>query len=308
MRRSLFFIVITGMLLSPAFAQAPLPAPPAPPPDAEGGAPLPAPPQVAQSYSPQELDRIVSPIALYPDPLLAQVLTAATFSPEIPPAAQWADQHHFLAPPQLADAIAADRLPFQPSVQALLPFPQVLDMMASSMPWTDELGAAFLWSSQQVMDAVQRQRRAAYSYGYLRSNQQVIVNNGPYIEVLPVDPAYVVVPYYNPAVVFVAPRPGFFIGGAIRFGYGVRLGVAFAPWGWGVTRFDWGGRVVLVNGAAWHRTWVNRAVYVHPYAGVRVYRAPAASVRVQEHHEVHARSERERAAEREGHRDEEHKR
>src|ERR1700745_4038509 len=67
----------------------------APPEDADGGAPLPAPPQVAASYPPQELDRIVSPIALYPDPLLAQVLTAATFSPEIPPAASWADQPHY---------------------------------------------------------------------------------------------------------------------------------------------------------------------------------------------------------------------
>jgi len=303
MRRSLFFIIVSGMLLSTAFAQAPLPAPPAPPPDAEG-APLPAPPQMAQNFSPEELDRIVSPIALYPDPLLAQVLSAATFSPEVPDAARWADQHHYLPPPQMAAAISADRLPWQPSVQALLPFPQVLGMMASDMPWTEEIGAAFLSSSQDVMDAVQRQRRAAYGYGYLRSNGQVIVNNGPSIEVLPVDPAYVVVPYYNPAVVFVAPRPGFFIGGAIRFGYGVRLGVAFAPWGWGTTRFDWGGRVVVVNGAAWHRTWVNRAVYVHPYAAVPRYRA---AVRVDEHHEVHARSERERAAEREGRRkDEEH--
>ncbi|HUK36922.1 MAG TPA: DUF3300 domain-containing protein, partial [Vicinamibacterales bacterium] len=104
MRRLLFFMIVAGALVSPAFAQAPLPPPQAPPPDA-GGAPLPAPAQVAQSYSPQELDRIASPIALYPDPLLAQVLTAATFSPEIPAAAQWADQHHYLPPPQVAAAI-----------------------------------------------------------------------------------------------------------------------------------------------------------------------------------------------------------
>ncbi len=306
MRRSLFFILLTGMLVSSAFAQAPLPAPPAPPPDVVEGAPLPAPPEAAQNYSPQELDRIVSPIALYPDPLLAQVLTAATFSPEIPAAAQWSDQHHYLPPPQLAAAISADRLTWQPSVQALLPFPQVLSMMASDMPWTEEIGAAFLWSPQDVMDAVQRQRRAAYAYGYLRSNGQVVVNNGPSIEILPVDPGYIVVPYYNPAVVFVAPRPGFFLGGAIRFGYGARLGVAFAPWGWGATRFDWGGRVVVVNGAPWHRTWVNRAAYVHPFAAVPRYRV---APRVEERHVVHERSEHERAAEREGgHRSEEHHR
>lgn len=304
MKRLLLSVLVAGALASPAFAQAPLPAPP-PPPEA-GGAPLPAPPQAAQNYPPQELDRIVSPIALYPDPLLGQILTAATFSPEIPDAARWADQHHYVPPAQLPAAIAADRLPWQPSVQALLPFPQVLNMLAGDMPWTEEIGAAFLWSPEQVMDAVQRQRRVAYGYGYLRSNAQVIVRNGPFLEILPVDPAYVVVPYYNPAVVFVAPRPGFFVGGAIRFGFGIRLGVAFAPWGWGTTRFSWGEHVLIVNGAPWRRTWVNRAVYVHPFAAVPRYRAPG---RVEERHPIHERSERERAAEREGRRhDEEHRR
>jgi hypothetical protein len=302
MKHLFFSIVIAGAMLSPAYAQAPLPPPP---PESEG-APLPAPPQVAPNYPPQELDRIVSPIALYPDPLLAQVLTAATFSPEIPDAARWADQHHYLPPPQLPAAIAADQLPWQPSVQALLPFPQVLAMMAGDMPWTEEIGAAFLSSPQQVMDAVQRQRQVAYGYGYLRSNAQVVVNAGPNIAVLPVDPAYVVVPYYNPGVVFVAPRPGFVVAGAVRFGYGVRLGVAFAPWGWGTTSFSWGTRALVVNGAPWRRTWTNRAVYVHPYVAVPRYRA---AVHADERHVVHERTERERAAERDGRRrEEEHKR
>jgi hypothetical protein len=297
--------LVVSSLGSSVFAQAPLPSPP-PPPDAQG-APLPAPPQVAPSYPPQELDRIVSPIALYPDPLLGQVLTAATFSPEIPPAANWADQHHYVPPAQLPAAIAADRLPWQPSVQALLPFPQVLSMMAGDMPWTEELGAAFLASPDQVMDAVQRMRQSAYNYGYLRSNAQVVVRRGPFIEIVPVDPAYVVVPYYNPAVVFVAPRPGFVVAGAIRFGFGVRLGVAFAPWGWGTTRFGWGEHVLFVNNAPWRRTWANRTVYVHPFAAVPRYavaRGPAA-----EAHAVHARTEREREAERNGRRrEEEHRR
>ena len=298
--------LFASSLGSSVFAQAPLPSPPPPPPDAQG-APLPAPPQVAQSYPPQELDRIVSPIALYPDPLLGQVLTAATFSPEIPPAANWADQHHYVSPAQLPAAIAADHLMWQPSVQALLPFPQVLAMMAGDMPWTEELGAAFLASPDQVMDAVQRMRQSAYNYGYLRSNAQVVVRRGPFIEIVPVDPAYVVVPYYNPAVVFVAPRPGFVVGGAIRFGFGVRLGVAFAPWGWGTTRFGWGEHVLIVNNAPWRRTWANRAGYVHPFAAVPRYavtRGPAA-----EAHAVHARTERERDAERNGRRrEEEHRR
>jgi hypothetical protein len=302
--------LFVGSLGSSALAQAPLPAPP--PPDVQG-APLPAPPQVAASYPPQELDRIVSPIALYPDPLLGQVLTAATFSPEIPEAARWADQHHYVPPAELPAAIAADQLPWQPSVQALLPFPQVLGMMAGDMPWTEEIGAAFLAGPDQVMDAVQRMRQSAYNYGYLRSNAQVVVRRGPFIEIVPVDPAFVVVPYYNPAVVFVTPRPGVVVAGAVRFGFGVRLGVAFAPWGWGTTRFGWGEHVLVVNNAPWRRTWVNRAVYVHPFVAVPRYAVPRGAVVARgasvEAHAVHARTERERAAEREGHRSkEEHRR
>jgi uncharacterized protein DUF3300 len=306
MTKSLMLSVVSVCAwASLTFAQAPLPGPP---PDSEG-APLPAPPQVAQSYPPQELDRIVSPIALYPDSLLGQILTAATFSPEIPPAAQWADEHHYVPPAELPSAIAADRLPWQPSVQALLPFPQVLDMMASSMPWTEELGAAFLASPEQVMDAVQRMRQSAYNFGYLRSNAQIVVRRGPFIEIVPVDPAFVVVPYYNPAVVFIAPRPGFFVGGAVRFGYGVRLGVAFAPWGWGTTRFGWGEHVLVVNNAPWHRTWVNRAVYVHPFVAVPRYavaprvaehREEHREERREEHHEVRQRTAHEREAARNG--------
>ncbi len=229
-------------------------------------APLPAPPPPAAAYPPQELDRIVSPIALYPDPLLGQVLTAATFSPEIPDAARWADQHHYLPPASLPAAIAGDQLPWEPSVQALLPFPSVLGMMASDMPWTEELGSAFLADPQSVMDAVQRMRQRASSYGYLSSNQRVIVRGGPYIEILPADPAFVVVPYYNPAVVFVAPRRGFVVTTAVHYGYGVTIGTAFAPWGWGSTRFAWGNHALFVNNAPWGRTWANRTVYVHPYA------------------------------------------
>jgi hypothetical protein len=91
----------------------------------------------------------VSPIALYPDPLLAQVLAAATFSQDIPDAARWADDHHYLTGKAVTDAIAADRIPWDPSVQALLPFPSVLEMMASAMPWTQELGDAFLSDPQR---------------------------------------------------------------------------------------------------------------------------------------------------------------
>ncbi len=268
---------------------APLPPPQQPPP----GAAMPAPPV----YPAEELDRIVSPIALYPDPLLAQVLAAATFSPDIPPAAQWADQHHYLTGQALVNSMTADRLPWDPSVQALLPFPSVLGMMASNMPWTEELGAAFLAQQPEVMNAVQRMRQRAQSYGYLQSNAQVAVHTGPYIEIAPVNPAVVVVPYYNPVVVFAPPRPGVVVYGAIGYGYGVTVGAAFAPWGWGATHFAWNTHVVVVNNAPWQRAWTNRTVYVHPYAVPRY----AVDRRAPEVHRVVQRSPAEREAERTGH-------
>jgi hypothetical protein len=196
----------------------------------------------------------------------------------------------------LAHAISDDRLPWDPSVQSLLPFPSVLDMMASDMAWTSELGNAFLAQQPDVMDAVQRERHKAYDYGYLRTNPQIVVNYGPYISILPANPGYIVVPYYDPLIVFAPPRPGFFVGGAIGFRFGVGIGAAFAPWGWGVNRFAWDQHRVFVNNAPWDRTWANRGAYVR-YAGPRPV----------ERHELEGRSERERQAYRSGRpREEEH--
>jgi len=256
-------------------------------PPANAGAPPP-------SFPPEELDRIVSPVALYPDPLLAQALAATTYSADIPDAARWADEHHYLTGQALTAAMTADQLPWNPSVQALVPFPSVLGMMASSMPWTQELGNAFLAEPAQVMDAVQRMRQKAASYGYLRSNPQIVVHTGPDIEIAPVNPAYVVVPYYDPAVVFVPPRHGVVTTGAISLGYGVTLGAWFAPWGWGTTSFGWANHVVIVNHAPWGRSWY-RATYVHPY-GVR----RSAPVHYADRHAPVARSAREREEERAG--------
>jgi hypothetical protein len=251
------------------------------------------------SFAPDQLDQLVSRIALYPDPLLAQILAAATFPDQIPDAARWADQHHYLTGQALADAIQADQLPWDPSVQALLPFPSVLDMMSSDMNWTTDLGNAFLAQQQDVMDAVQRERRKARDFGYLRSNGQIIVGGGPYITVMPVNPGFVVVPYYDPGIVFFAPRPGFAVGGAIRFGFGVTIGGFFRPWGWGYDRFDWDRHGVIINNEPWRRSWGNRREYEHPYPGLRRY-GPAE--RAPERHDLHERSERERAAPREGRR------
>lgn len=246
-------------------------------------------------FSPPQLDSLVSRIALYPDSLLSQVLAAATFPDQIPDAAGWADQHHYLTGDALAAAIQADRLPWDPSVQALLPFPAVLDMMASDMNWTRQLGDAFLGNSGAVMDAVQRERHRAYDYGYLRTNPQIVVTPGPYIVIAPANPGFVYVPVYDPLVVYAPPRPGFFVGGAIRFGWGFSISAAFRPWGWGFNRFDWDRHVVVINNNPWNRTFVNRNTYVHPYTVERY-----APDRRFEGHELHGRSEREREAYRGG--------
>lgn len=253
--------------------------------------PQPAQEQAPPAFGPDQLDQMVSRVALFPDPLLAQVLAAATFPDQIPDAAKWADQHHYLTGDELAKAMAEDQLPWDPSVQALLPFPSVLDTLASDAGWATDLGNAFLAQRQDVMDAVQRRRQKAKDFGYLRSNQQVVVSGGPYITIAPINSALIYVPYYDPVVVFARPRPGFFVGGAISFRFGVAIGVGFRPWGWGVSRFDWGGHAVFINNQPWRREWANRGVYVHP-SPVRHFDAGR---RVEQHRLVE-RSQREREA------------
>src|ERR1700733_3808559 len=147
------------------------PPPPPPPPSPDQTSPAEMPPGPPQGVpqgappmlAPQQLDPLVGRIALYPDPLLAQVLTASTFSPEIPDAANWSNQHAGLPGDPLASAIQQDNLPWDPSVLALLPFPQVLQMMAQDPGWTQALGDAVLAQRPDVMDAVQRMRQKAYS-------------------------------------------------------------------------------------------------------------------------------------------------
>jgi hypothetical protein len=273
----------------------------------------PAAAQDAPYYSPDQLDHLVQRVALYPDPLLAQVLAAATYPDEIQDAARWADQHRNLSGGELADRIQNDQLPWDPSVQALLPFPNVLDTMASNMGWTTDLGNAFLANQQDVMFAVQRMRQRARDYGYLRSGPQIVVASGPYITIMPARPDYVVVPYYDPVVVYAAPRPGFFVGAAIGFRFGVGLGVAFRPWGWGYNRISWNERVVVVNNAPWHRTWVNRTVYVHPYAIRRVvvhdrgWNDRHEAMERERDHFAHEHAEHREAVRHEEHREAEHR-
>jgi hypothetical protein len=265
---ALLLITICGVAAVPMAAQAPLPPPPVPPP----------------AYDSPQLEQLVASIALYPDPLLAQVLTASTFSNEIPDADGWARSHSYLTGDALARAINDDNLPWDPSVIALLPFPAVLDRMAGDLAWTEDLGNAVLSDRASVMDAVQDQRQRAYSYGYLRSNQQYrVVTAGPGdLEIVPVNPLAIYLPYYDPNIVFFRPRPGFFIGGAITFGPGIFVN-AFVPWGWGGISFGWRAHSIIVNNRPWERTWVNRDAYVHPYAVPARPRLATPAPRVERH-------------------------
>ncbi len=242
-------------------------------------------------FTPDQLDNLVSRIALYPDPLLAEVLTASTYPDQISPAAMWADQHRYLYGDQLAAAIAADRLPWDPSVLALIPFPSVLDMMARDMAWTTQLGNAVLAQRPDVMDAVQRMRQRAYDYGYLRDTpQQRVIYAGPgNIQIVPVQPGYYYVPVYNPAVVFVRPRPGIIVSAVITFGPRVFIGPAFVRYGWAGPGVDWRTRTVIIDRRPWERTWANRERYVHPFVAQRPrYEGPP----VERHErEIHQRPE-----------------
>jgi hypothetical protein len=257
--------MLLGLLLLLAFlatAEAQNNPPPPPPPAKQA-----APPATPAPLSPERLDHLVARIALYPDPLLAQILTASSYWDEIPDASEWARQHSYLHGDALADAIRADNLPWDPSVLALLPFPSVLDIMARDQEWTRQLGSAVLAQRADVMDAVQRMRRQAYDYGYLRTSPYYnVLDSADGIQILPVNPAYIYVPAYDPLIVFGPPRPGFVIGGAIRFGPAVVIGGAFDPWGWAHPYFEWHTHGIFFDFTPWGRGWANRGYYFHPYA------------------------------------------
>ena len=162
--RSALSIVCVLTLLAagmPVFAQEPGPPPEQPAPQPEQQAP-------AQMLSPQQLDNLVAPIALYPDSLLSQMMVAATYPLEVAEAAQWLQQNRNLQGPQLVDA--ARQQNWDASIQALVVFPDVLNRMNSALQWTTDLGNAFLSQQADVMSAVQRMRAQARAAGRLNSN------------------------------------------------------------------------------------------------------------------------------------------
>lgn len=157
--------------------------------------------QAQRTYSQPELDQMLAPIALYPDPLLSQVLMAATYPDEVAEAARWSRANPGL---QGDDAVrAVQNEGWDPSVQSLVAFPQVLARMAENPGWTRRLGETFLAQEPHVMDTVQQLRRRAEATGNLQSNEQLDVQHqGQIIVVQPASPQYIYVPYYDPFVVY----------------------------------------------------------------------------------------------------------
>ena len=194
----------------------------------------------------EKLDALVAPIALYPDPLLAQTLAASTYPLELTQLQQWMANNKHLKDQALADAV--ERQPWDPSVQAMAAFPDVVKLLADNIAWAMDLGNAFLAQQADVLEAVQRMRGKAESKGNLKSGpeqtvQTQTVEGGEQVIVIePADPETVYVPSYNPTLVYgdafyaypmYYPPPGYYAtGAALAFGAGVVLGAAWGG-GWG---------------------------------------------------------------------------
>jgi hypothetical protein len=178
-------------------------------------------------FSQQDLDAMLAPIALYPDALLAQILMAATYPLEVTEAARWSRSIPGVDPQEAVRSVA--RRNWDPSVQSLMAFPQVLQMMDSAPEWTQQLGNAFLAQQGQVWSTVQALRQRADAAGQLRSNDQLrVLRNDSLIVLEPANPSVIYVPYYDPLVVYGRWWwPGY---APMRWdpwpGYGVRRGSA----------------------------------------------------------------------------------
>jgi hypothetical protein len=207
-----------------------------------------------------QLDSLVAPIALYPDPLLAQVLAASTYPLELIQLQQWLTKNPGLKDKALADA--AEKQPWDPSIQALAALPDVVKRLADDIQWTTDLGNAFLAQQADVMEAVQRMRQKAQEKGNLKSTEQQkvetkVVESKSVIVIEPANPQVVYVPSYDPVVAYgppvypyppiYYPPPGYYAAGmAISFGIGVAMGAFWGGggWGWGC---GWGGNNITIN-------------------------------------------------------------
>jgi hypothetical protein len=227
------------------------------------------PPQPGPALSTNQLDDLVAPIALYPDPLLSQVLVAATYPLELVEALQWMQRNPSLTGAAITQA--AQQQPWDPSIQALVPFPGLVKQLNQDITWTTNLGNAFLSQQGDVMDAVQRMRLKAQQAGKLSSTMQQTVNTTndggqPVIDIEPANPQVIYIPEYDPAYIWGAsawyPHASWYyppFGPGIYFGFGpaIPIGLWFGGgwggwggWGW---HPGWGGHNIIVNNSFIHR-------------------------------------------------------
>ncbi len=268
---SLRLMIVSALVLAPAFAQN---APPpvydqqAPPYDQQGSQQGPVQPQQnAPLLAPEQLDTIVAPVALYPDPLLGQVLAASTYPLEVVEAQQWLQQNGNLHGQDLLNA--ARQQNWDPSVQALVAFPDILTLLNRDVHWTSDLGNAYLAQQQDVMNAVQRMRFRARQNGRLESTPQQTVttqsqNGQDAVVIEPANPQEVYVPVYNPDYVWGPPAYGYYpplwypsVGFGFGFGPGIYIGGLFPSWG-----FGWGG---WGAGWGWGCGWFGGGIYVNNF-------------------------------------------
>ncbi len=231
-----------------------------PAPDDQGAPPDEAPPGPPRAHSatlsPEQLQQLVAPIALYPDALLAQILAASAYPTQIVEAERFLQQNPNLKGKELGDAV--DKQDWDPSVKALTQFPTVLANLDKDLSWTSELGDANYNQQADVMAAVQEMRRKAEAAGHLKSTQQqTVTNQGPQVVIQPANPEVVYVPEYNPDLIYGYPVgvwPGFYpwwgVGGPyLSFGVGFGIGPFFGyGWGWHGWGFDWYHRGLLYGG------------------------------------------------------------
>src|SRR5208283_303691 len=214
--------------------------------------------QAAAPPTPEELDQLLAPVALYPDALLSQITTASTNPQEILDVEAWLEANPDLTGTALTDA--AEKQGFDPAFIALVNFPSVVSMMADHIDDYAAIGQAFSADQEAVTASIQRLRDQAYDSGALRSNQQQQVqvqqSAGQTIYVVqPASPTVVYVPQYDPTVVYVRPAPGAVVAAPlITFSVGIGIGALIVdnrPWGWGGWGWNWGARRAYYNHGYW---------------------------------------------------------
>jgi Protein of unknown function (DUF3300) len=201
------------------------------------------------SFTGDELDNLLAPIALYPDPLLAQILPASTYPTEIADAEAWLNSG--------GDISGIDEQEWDESVKAIAHYQTILEMMAENMDWTASLGDAFINQPEDVMGSIQRLRQQAINTDNLvGTNEQSVTTDGGYIEIIPAQPEYMYIPQYDPLIVYRQRRaPG--MPSFVTFHPRLAIG------GWLDMDFEWDLNNIIYHG--WNRPgWVNNAKpYVH---------------------------------------------